>query len=260
MVGTGDPITYGRAGVQGSLAVGLWAHPAVLDFDGDGNLDIILSSISGSYNGIFLFRNLGTNAKPLFDRAEWLGKGKAGMVAADFNGDGAIDLVAGGGYFSDVRRNRLSAWVPVQASAQLLDRPRRLLVPDRLGWRRQDRRAGRRERLARLRLGRRLQRKGRMDARAPARLRLLPPQHRQQRRAEVCRPRAGGSRRQTHRSVRQSGAESGGLAGRGKLDLVATDFIDTITLFRNRGTRRPRAWTPGNCCAPAAGRCTWISA
>src|SRR5262245_18403311 len=71
MVGTGDPITYGSAGVHGSLAIGLWAHPAVLDIDGDGNLDVILSSTSSSYNGTFLFRNLGTNEKPLFDSSEW---------------------------------------------------------------------------------------------------------------------------------------------------------------------------------------------
>ena len=32
MVGTGDPITYGRAGVKGRLSVGLWAHPGGAGF------------------------------------------------------------------------------------------------------------------------------------------------------------------------------------------------------------------------------------
>ena len=61
MVGTGDPITYGRGGVKAKLSVGLWAHPAVIDYDGDGKLDIVVACSGGSYSGIFLFRNLGTN-------------------------------------------------------------------------------------------------------------------------------------------------------------------------------------------------------
>ena len=114
MVGTGDPITYGRAGVKSKLSVGLWAHPAVIDYDGDGNLDLVVACVSGSYNGIFLFHNLGTNDKPLFDRGEWLAKGRPGLVAADFNGDGAMDLVVNGGYYSSVRKNGLSVFVPIK--------------------------------------------------------------------------------------------------------------------------------------------------
>ena len=114
MVGTGDAITYGRLGVKAKLSVGLWAHPTAIDFDGDGNLDLVVSCASGSYSGIFLFRNLGTNEKPLFDREEWLAKGRPGLVAADFNGDGAMDLVVNGGYYSNVRKNGLSVFVPVK--------------------------------------------------------------------------------------------------------------------------------------------------
>jgi hypothetical protein len=113
MVGAGDRVTYGRK-TRGKLSVGLWAYPAVLDMDGDGNLDLFVSCTDRPYNGLYYFHNLGTNAEPLFDRAEWLGPAKKELVAADFNGDGAIDLVASGGYFSDVRRNRLSQWVPVK--------------------------------------------------------------------------------------------------------------------------------------------------
>ncbi|MGD0774237.1 MAG: VCBS repeat-containing protein [Candidatus Solibacter sp.] len=113
MVGTGDRITYGRAGVKGRLSVGLGAHPVALDFDGDGNTDLIVGCPDHPYNGTYLFRNLGSNAQPLFDRAEWLGPGTKDLVAADFNGDGKIDLVVSGGYYSDVRKNRLSRFVKV---------------------------------------------------------------------------------------------------------------------------------------------------
>jgi hypothetical protein len=111
---TGDRITYGRPGVRGRLAVGLWAYPAPLDFDSDGNMDLIAGCPDRPYNGIYLFRNLRTNADSLYDRAEWLGPGGKDLVAADFNGDGATDLVVSGGYYSDVRKNRLSRFVRVE--------------------------------------------------------------------------------------------------------------------------------------------------
>jgi len=60
MVGTGDPISYGRASVRGHLGVGLWSHPAALDFDGDGNIDLVVSC-AGPSAGTYLFRNLGGN-------------------------------------------------------------------------------------------------------------------------------------------------------------------------------------------------------
>ncbi len=108
MIGTGDRMTFGRLGVRGKLSVGLWAHPVAVDLDRDGALDLIVSCADRPYNGIYYFRNIGSNEKPMFDRAEWMGPGKPDLVAADFNGDGAVDLVYRGGFFSDVVRNRLS--------------------------------------------------------------------------------------------------------------------------------------------------------
>jgi hypothetical protein len=112
MVGAGDRITFGRSGVKGDLAVGLWAYPGLLDFDGDGKWDLVVSSPT-SFSGVFFFRNLGDNQAPLFDRGEWWGPGKKAMLVADCNGDGAPDVVVTGGYYSDVRRNRLARWTPI---------------------------------------------------------------------------------------------------------------------------------------------------
>jgi hypothetical protein len=114
MVGAGDRVTYGMAGVRGRLAVGLWAHPVAFDMDGDGRIDLVVGCPDRPYNGTYFFRNIGSNEKPLFARAEWIGRGVKDLVAADFNGDGALDLVISGGYFSDVRRNRMSRFVAVK--------------------------------------------------------------------------------------------------------------------------------------------------
>lgn len=116
MVGSGDRVSYGRGGVRDRLAVGLWAYPAAVDVDGDGDLDLIVSCTDRPYNGTYLFENIGGRQKPLFDRAEWLGRGIKDLVAADFNGDGKTDLVTSGGYYDDFVRNRLSRFVPVKLS------------------------------------------------------------------------------------------------------------------------------------------------
>jgi hypothetical protein len=113
MKGDGSRITYGRPGVRGRLAVGLWAYPAPVDLDGDGAMDLIVSCAGRPYNGTYFFRNMGTSKEPLFAPAERWGQGRKEALTADFNGDGRIDLVVSGGYFSDVRRNKLNQFVPV---------------------------------------------------------------------------------------------------------------------------------------------------
>jgi hypothetical protein len=114
ITGVGDRLTFGRANVRGPLAVGLWGYPAPVDIDDDGRMDLIVSCADRPFNGTYLFRNLGSNATPLFDQAEWLGRGHKEMLTADFNGDGAPDLVVSGGYYSDVKRHRMDQFVPVK--------------------------------------------------------------------------------------------------------------------------------------------------
>jgi len=115
MVGTGDRVTFGLPGVTGRLATGLYAHPAVVDMDADGRPDLIVSSPDRPFNGIYYFHNIGTSRnEPLFERPVWWGPAKPDLTAADFNGDGKVDLVFRGGYFNDVRANKLGQPVAVK--------------------------------------------------------------------------------------------------------------------------------------------------
>lgn len=114
MPGNGERVTFGVDGVQGRLAVGLYAHTAVVDYDGDGAPDLIVASPDRPYNGIYYFHNIGTRQQPLFAKAERWGPSVHDLTAGDFNGDGKIDLVYRGGYFSDVRANKLAKPVDVK--------------------------------------------------------------------------------------------------------------------------------------------------
>lgn len=53
---------------QVGVAVGLWGNPIPVDYDGDGLNDLLLSCPDTPYKGIYFFRNIGTNAKPFFDK------------------------------------------------------------------------------------------------------------------------------------------------------------------------------------------------
>ena len=237
LIGTGERITYGRARVRGKLSVGLWAYPAPLDFDGDGSIDLIVSCTDRPSNGTYLFRNLGSNSRPLFSRAEWLGPGHKDLVAADFNGDGATDLVTSGGYFSDVRRNRLSRFVEVQLPRNYHVGRDDLWYPvDWDGDGKIDLLVGTSD----------WRDYGWDDAfnskgewtRGPIHGHVYfhrnVGSNQQPRYADPVALEAGGRRLDLRGSPAPNPVD---WFGRGRLDLIGGDFVDTVTLFENTGSR-----------------------
>jgi hypothetical protein len=104
----GDPVTHhlgpekgegGKAAYNNPEKFGSW--PALVDWDGDGDLDLLIGSFGGE---VFLRVNEGTRKAPAFSDAPVAvaaGKGAlrvnghANPVAADWDGDGLWDLVVG---------------------------------------------------------------------------------------------------------------------------------------------------------------------
>lgn len=66
-----EPLRYNTEATV-DLGVGLWGIPLPVDYDGDGVNDLLVSCPDTPYKGIYFFRNIGTNAKPLFEKAEKL--------------------------------------------------------------------------------------------------------------------------------------------------------------------------------------------
>jgi len=62
-----ERIKFNHPGLTTDLGVGLWAWPMVMDWDQDGDLDLIVSCPDKPYHGTYFFENTGNDPKlPLF--------------------------------------------------------------------------------------------------------------------------------------------------------------------------------------------------
>ena len=54
-----ERVKFNHPGLEVDLAVGLWAWPLPLDFDGDGCMDLVVNCPDKPFNGLWLFRHPG---------------------------------------------------------------------------------------------------------------------------------------------------------------------------------------------------------
>ncbi|MEQ9408831.1 MAG: VCBS repeat-containing protein [Fuerstiella sp.] len=70
------PLTHHDADLVVDLGVGLWAHPLPMDFDGDGDHDLVVSCPDKPFNGTYFFENTsGRVALPVFEPPVRIGPG-----------------------------------------------------------------------------------------------------------------------------------------------------------------------------------------
>jgi hypothetical protein len=74
-----ERLKYNNPGLVVDLGVGLWAFPLPMDFNGDGNLDLVVDCPDKPYNGVYVFENAsGDTAKnkfPIFKPGRRISKG-----------------------------------------------------------------------------------------------------------------------------------------------------------------------------------------
>jgi hypothetical protein len=112
-IGVGDALEFGRAEVKDYAGWGLWLLPMVIDWDKDGDTDLILQSIGVPSPGSYLFLNRGDRT---FDRGRYIGMSGRSSVC-DLNGDGEADAIHWSekrkGYYDNIRQNGFEKWVEV---------------------------------------------------------------------------------------------------------------------------------------------------
>ncbi|WP_149275340.1 FG-GAP-like repeat-containing protein [Pareuzebyella sediminis] len=64
---TFERLPYNNPGLVVDLGVGLWASPLPMDYDGDGDFDLLVSCSDVPFHGLFLFENSSGDNFPVFE-------------------------------------------------------------------------------------------------------------------------------------------------------------------------------------------------
>jgi len=98
------PLRHNNPDLITDLGVGLWAHPLPMDYDGDGDHDLLVSCPDKPYNGTWFFENIeGDVAMPVFRPPVRIGKG-AHSMRVSYVGD-RVDVSEPNKFWIDFPKN-----------------------------------------------------------------------------------------------------------------------------------------------------------
>ena len=106
-------LQHNQPGLIVDLGVGLWANPIPVDWDRDGDTDLLVSTRNKPSNGVYFFENTG---KDLFNPGKWIADAKRQMTVSWPGSDPAI--CTPGIVYEDFRE-------------QLFNRPRKIAYKQR---------------------------------------------------------------------------------------------------------------------------------
>ena len=82
-----ERIRYNNPGLIVDLGVGLWACPLPIDYDHDGDYDLLVSCVDKPYAGLYYFENIDGNTKmPIFESAKKLANGQKNIQISYIDG------------------------------------------------------------------------------------------------------------------------------------------------------------------------------
>lgn len=115
-------LRYENPGLVVDLAVGLWAFPLPMDYDGDGDHDLLVACPDKPANGVYLFENPGpADARlPVFKPAVRLGPAVHDMLPS-YLGD-SVRILGPGIDFEDFRQERFEKKRRLPAPVNVHDR------------------------------------------------------------------------------------------------------------------------------------------
>jgi len=115
-----QPLRHNNPGLEVDLGVGLWAYPLPMDYDDDGDLDLLVACPDKPSNGVYYFENPSDdpgNAMPVFKPAVRLGKGSHYMMMSMLD-DEPVILMPGNEFRRDPKTGEFNFAKPVRIDAQ----------------------------------------------------------------------------------------------------------------------------------------------
>jgi hypothetical protein len=112
-----ERVRYNHPGLAVDLGVGLWASPLPMDYDADGDLDLVVVCPDKPYNGTYVFENPGGGPLPVFKPGRRIGPGPRNAQVSYVDGEPRV-LVPGHEY-DGFRRHGLERRLPIYPETQV---------------------------------------------------------------------------------------------------------------------------------------------